>query len=114
MACGYQELGLNAYSVGTHKQKEIPILLICTHEEALVPQAIPQMAAVETSDTGGSEQPPKELQILLLHPYLPAAFPTTITLFVVTCTIELLVKLPVIKTVTAGDQVSSGPQVNPL
>lgn len=96
MACRYQENGLNAYPVSTHKQKETPILLICPHEEAMVPQPVPQMAAVGISDTDGSEQPLKELPILLLHPYLPAASLPTITLFAVTCTSELPFKLPVI------------------
>lgn len=114
MVCGYQELGLDAYSVGTHKQEEIPILLIYTHEEILVPQAVPQMAAVGISGTDGSEQPQKEMQILLLHPYLPVTFLPTITPFAVICTIELLFKLSVIKIVTPGAQVPSGPQVNPL
>lgn len=77
-ACGYQELGLTAYPGGTPKQ-EIPIL-ICTCEEALVPQPVPQMAAVGISGTDVSEQPLKGLlhPSLLLHPYLPAAsLPTT-------------------------------------
>lgn len=52
--------------------------------------------------------------MLLLHPYLPAASLPTITLFAVTGTIELWFKLAVIKIVTAGDQVSSGPKVNLL
>lgn len=90
MACGYQENGLDAYPVGTHRQKEVPVLLICTHEEALAPQPVPQMAAVGISGKGGSEQPLKKLPILLLHPCLPAAFLPTVTLFAVTCTTELL------------------------
>lgn len=113
MACGYQELGLNACPVGTHKSG---ILLICTREEALVPQPVPRMAVdgVGISGTDGSEQALKELPILLLRPYLPAASLPTITLFAATCTLELPFKLPVITIVTAGDQVSPGPQVNPL
>lgn len=112
MACGHQELGLDAYPVDIHKQKEVPVLLIYTLGEALVPQPVPEMAAVGIS--GGCEQPLKELPILLLHPYLPAASLPTLTLLAVTCTLELLFKLPVINIVIAGDQASSGPLVNPL
>lgn len=83
MACGSQENGFDAYPVGTHRQKEIPILLILTLEEALVPQPVPQKAAVGISGTGGSEQPLKELPILLLHPCLPAASLPTATLYAV-------------------------------
>jgi len=62
----------------------------------------------------GSEQPLKKLSALLLHTYIPAASVPAITMFAVICALELPFKQPVIKIFTAGDQVSSGPQVKPL
>lgn len=61
----------------------------------------------------GSEQPLKQLPALPLHTYLPAASLPVITLFAVICALELPFKQPVIEIFTA-EEVSSGPQVNPL